>query len=312
MNRILITGAAGYIGSMLCTKLLENKKNIVTAVDLLKYDKNSLSHLYKYKNFNFVCADIRKSDVIKKIIKNQDFIFPLAALVGAPLCEKYKKNTIETNINSLKKLIKNLNKNQKIIYPTTNSGYGIGQKDKFCDENSPLNPISLYGSTKAEAEQIILKFGNAVCFRLATVFGYSYRMRTDLLVNNFVERSIKTNKLQLFEPHFRRNYIHISDVVDAFVFAMKNFKKLKGNTFNLGLSSANLTKYSLAKLIQKQHKKLKITQIKNKSDPDKRDYFVSNKKIEKAGFKATFSLENGISELIKIFKFSDVKFKNNY
>jgi nucleoside-diphosphate-sugar epimerase len=223
-----------------------------------------------------------------------------------------KKNTIETNINSLKRLIKNLKKNQKMIYPTTNSGYGVGQKNKFCDENSPLNPISLYGSTKADAEKIVLKFGNSVCFRLATVFGYSYRMRTDLLVNNFVERSIKTNKLELFEAHFRRNYIHISDVVDAFVFAINNFKKLKGNTYNLGLSSANLTKYSLAMLIKKQHKKLKITQIKNKSDPDKRDYFVSNNKIEKSGFKATFSLENGISELIKIFKFSDVKFKNNY
>ena len=161
----------------------------------------------------------------------------------------------------------------------------------------------MYGTTKADAEKIVLKYGNSVCFRLATVFGYSYRMRTDLLVNNFVERAIKKNKLELFEAHFRRNYIHISDVVDAFIFAIENFKKLKGNTYNLGLSSANLTKYSLAKLIQKQHKKLKITQIKNKSDPDKRDYFVSNKKIESAGFKATFSLENGISELIKIFEY---------
>ena len=312
MNNILVTGAAGYIGSMLCTKLVENKKNFVTAVDLLKYDKNSLSHLYKNKNFNFIKEDIRKESVVKKIIKKQDIIFPLAALVGAPLCEKFKKNTIETNINSLKLMIKNLKKEQKIIYPTTNSGYGVGAKNKFCDENSPLNPISLYGTTKADAEKIVLKFGNSVCFRLATVFGYSYRMRTDLLVNNFVERAIKKNKLELFEAHFRRNYIHISDVVDAFIFAIENFKKLKGNTYNLGLSSANLTKYSLAKLIQKQHKKLKITQIKNKSDPDKRDYFVSNKKIERAGFKATFSLENGISELIKIFEYSDVKFKNNY
>ena len=311
MNNILVTGAAGYIGSMLSTKLVENKKNFVTAVDLLKYDKNSLSHLYKNKNFKFIKEDIRKESVIKKIIKKQDIIFPLAALVGAPLCEKFK-NTIETNINSLKLMIKNLKKEQKIIYPTTNSGYGVGAKNRFCDENSPLNPISLYGTTKADAEKIVLKYGNSVCFRLATVFGYSYRMRTDLLVNNFVERAIKKNKLELFEAHFRRNYIHISDVVDAFIFAIENFKKLKGNTYNLGLSSANLTKYSLAKLIQKQHKKLKITQIKNKSDPDKRDYFVSNKKIESAGFKATFSLENGISELIKIFEYSDVKFKNNY
>ena len=312
MNKILITGAAGYIGSMLCTKLVEDKKNYVTAVDLLKYDKNSLAHLHKYTNFNFIHADIRSDKIIKKLSKNQNFIIPLAALVGAPLCEKHKKNTIETNINSLKKLIKSLKKSQKIIYPTTNSGYGVGQKNKFCDENSPLNPISLYGSTKAEAEKIVLNFGNSVCFRLATVFGYSYRMRTDLLVNNFVEKAIKTNKLDLFEAHFRRNYVHISDVVNAFIFAIENFKNLRGNTYNLGLSSANLTKLSLAKLIKKQHKKLKIIKIKNKSDPDKRDYFVSNKKIERAGFKAKFSLERGINELIKIFKYSDIKFKNNY
>ena len=170
----------------------------------------------------------------------------------------------------------------------------------------------MYGSTKAEAEKIVLNFGNSVCFRLATVFGYSYRMRTDLLVNNFVEKAIKTNKLDLFEAHFRRNYVHISDVVNAFIFAIENFKNLRGNTYNLGLSSANLTKLSLAKLIKKQHKKLKIIKIKNKSDPDKRDYFVSNKKIERAGFKAKCSMERRINELIKIFKYSHIKFKNNY
>ena len=310
-NKILITGAAGYLGSMLATRLV-SMNYFVTAVDILKYDKNSLSHLFGRKNFKFIKADIRQVSCVKEIIKGQDFIFPLAALVGAPLCEKYKKNAIKTNLKSIKNLIKYLKSGQKVIYPTTNSGYGIGEKNKFCDENSPLKPISLYGVTKAEAEKIVLNYKNSVCFRLATVFGYSYRMRTDLLVNNFVEKAVKKKKLDLFEAHFRRNYIHISDVISAFIYAIENFNKLKGQTYNLGLSSANLTKIALAKKIKKKIKNLKIKIIKNRFDPDKRDYYVSNKKIEKAGFKPSVSIENGIEELIQLFTYSDIKFKNNY
>ena len=209
-------------------------------------------------------------------------------------------------------LLKISKKNQKILYPTSNSGYGVGQKNKYCDENSPLNPISLYGRTKAEAETLILNRRNSVCFRLATVFGFSYRMRTDLLVNNFVERACKTFMLDIFEPNFRRNYIHIDDVVRAFIFAINNFQKLKNNVYNLGLSTANLTKINLAKKIKKHIPKLKIKVIKNQSDPDKRDYFVSNKKIEKKGFKAKYSLDDGILELKQIFMHCDIKFKNNY
>ena len=310
-KKILITGAAGYLGSMLSTKLVAMNYH-VTAVDLLKYDKNSLSHLFGKKNFKFIKEDIRDQRCIKKIVKNQDFIFPLAALVGAPLCEKFKKNAKITNLDSIKNLIKCLKPSQKLIYPTSNSGYGIGEKNKYCDENSPLNPISLYGVTKAEAEKLVLEYKNSVCFRLATVFGYSYRMRTDLLVNNFVERSVKERKLDLFEPHFRRNYIHISDVVSAFIYAIDNFKKLKGNTYNLGLFNANLTKLALAKKIKKKIKDLRIKIIKNKFDPDKRDYYVSNKKIEKAGFKPKVDIESGIEELIQLFSYTDIKFKNNY
>ena len=310
-KKILITGAAGYLGSIIATKLVD-LGHIVTAVDILKYDKNSLSHLFYYENFKFFKEDVTDEKIIKRFVKNQDIIIPLAALVGAPLCEKYKKKTIKTNIKSIQILLKNIKKYQKIIYPTTNSGYGIGEKNKFCDETSPLRPVSLYGTTKVKAEELINKNGNSICFRLATVFGYSYRMRTDLLVNNFVERAVKTRRLEIFEPNFRRNYIHVKDIVDAFVFAIDNFDKLKNNIYNLGLSSANITKLQLAKTIKKYIKDLEIKIIKNRKDPDKRDYFVSNKKIEKHGFKAKVSLDTGIKELIKIFNYCDIKFKNNY
>ena len=205
IKKILVTGAAGYLGSMICTYLVEEGYQ-VTAVDILKYDKNSLNHLFFFKNFKFLNLDITKKKNLKKILKNQDFIIPLAALVGAPLCEKRKEEAIKVNIKSIELLLKQVKKKQKIIYPTSNSGYGIGQKTKFCDENTELNPISLYGRTKVEAEKLISKHSNFICFRLATVFGYSYRMRTDLIVNNFVETAVKKGKLEIFEPHFRRRF----------------------------------------------------------------------------------------------------------
>jgi len=312
MSKILITGGAGYIGSMLCTKLLE-EGHMVTVVDLLKYDKGSLNHLYFNKNFKLICDDIRKVNLMKKLIKQHDFIIPLAALVGAPLCEKFKKEALSTNLGSIKTLCKFATKKNKVIYLTTNSGYGIGEKNKYCDEKSPLKPISLYGRTKCDGEDLVRsKIKNHVCFRLATVFGHSYRMRSDLLVNNFVYTAIKKKKLTLFEPHFRRNFIHVRDVVNAIIFTMKNFNRLKDNVYNLGLSSANISKIMLARKIQKQYKKLRIKIVTNRKDPDKRDYFVSNKKIEKKGFKAQISLEDGISELIKIFTNDKNKVINNY
>ena len=312
MNKILITGGAGYIGSMLSTKLL-SLGHQVTVVDLLKYDKGSLNHLYFNKNFKLIVDDIRKKNLVKKLVKKHDFIIPLAALVGAPLCEKFKKDAVSTNLGTIKTLCDIVTKNNKVIYLTTNSGYGIGKKDKYCDENSPLNPISLYGRTKCDGENLVRsKIKNYVCFRLATVFGHSYRMRSDLLVNNFVNTTIKKKKLTLFEPHFRRNFIHVRDVVNAIIFTMKNFNKLKNDVYNLGLSSANISKIMLAKKIQKQYKKLKIKIVTNRKDPDKRDYFVSNKKIEKKGFKASISLDEGISELIQIFSNDKNRIINNY
>lgn len=311
MIKVLVTGGAGYIGSMLCTNLV-NKGYDVTVIDLLKYDKNSISHLFFHKNFKFIKGDANNSNLIKKYIKKQNYIIPLAALVGAPLCEKFKKNAIKTNVYSIKIILKYIKKGQRIIYPTTNSGYGIGAKDKYCDENSPLNPISLYGTTKLQAESLVMTHKNSVAFRLATVFGFSYRMRTDLLVNNFVKTAVDKKKLSIFEPHFRRNYVHIKDVIGSFMYAIENFNKLKNNIYNLGLSSANLSKLMLAKKIKKHLKGTKIKIIKNRKDPDKRDYFVSNKKIEKAGFKPKTSLDTGIREMITLFKNVDVQFINNY
>ena len=312
MSKILITGGAGYIGSMLCTRLL-SLGHQVTVIDLLKYDKGSLNHLYFNKNFKLIVDDVRKKSLIKKLVKQNDYIIPLAALVGAPLCEKYKKDAISTNLGTIKTLCEIVTKKNKIIYLTINSGYGIGEKNKYCDENSPLNPISLYGRTKCDGEDLVrARTKNHVCFRLATVFGHSYRMRSDLLVNNFVNTTVKKKKLTLFEPHFRRNFIHVRDVVNAIVFTMKNFNRLKNDVYNLGLSSANISKIMLARKIQKQYKKLKIKIVTNRKDPDKRDYFVSNRKVEKKGFKASISLDEGISELIQIFTNDKNKVINNY
>ena len=311
MKNILITGGAGYIGSLLCTELVKLGYK-VTVIDLLKYNENSLSHLYYYKNFNLIYGDSRKKIIMKKLIKQNEFIIPLAGLVGAPLCDKFKKDAVSTNYHAIKMIRNLVTSKNKVIYMTSNSGYGIGEKNKYCDENSPLNPISLYGRTKCDAENILKDFKNSVSFRLATVFGISYRMRSDLLVNNFVFRTIKDKRLDIFEPNFRRNFIHVRDVVNAIIFTINNFPKLKSNIYNLGLSSANISKIMLAKKIKNKFPKLKIKIVKDKEDPDKRDYYVSNKKIEKKGFKANISLEKGIEELLDYFKFNKNKIINNY
>ena len=311
MKKILITGGGGYIGSMLTTELLRLGHE-VTVIDLLKYDKGSLDHLYYEKKFTFINGDIRNLNLLKKIIYKNEFVIPLAALVGAPLCKKNKKDAISINYESIKKILQTLKKKQKLIYLTTNSGYGIGEKNKFCNEESPLKPISLYGQTKCDAENEVRKFKNTISFRLATVFGASYRMRSDLLVNNFVQRAVNENFIDIFEPNFRRNFIHVRDVVRGIIFSIKNFNKLKSDVYNLGLSTANITKIELAKKIKKQIKNLKIETVKNKSDPDKRDYFVSNAKIEKKGFVAKTSLDQGIKELIQVFRNNNKKIINNY
>ena len=248
---------------------------------------------------------------MKKLIIKNEYIIPLAGLVGAPLCEKYKKEAIKVNYQAIKDCVK-FSKNKKIIFLMSNSGYGVGEKNKYCTEDSPLNPISLYGKTKCDAEKEIIKTKNYVCFRLATVFGFSYRMRSDVMVNNFVFNALKDKKLKLFEPHFRRNFIHVRDVVDCILYTINNFKKMKNNIYNAGLNSANITKIQLAKLIKKQIKDLKLSTIKGIKDPDQRNYFVSNNKLKNKGFTAKRNLNEGIKELIKGFKVDGLKIKNNY
>ena len=311
MKRILITGGAGYIGSSLSTELISYGYK-VTVVDKLKYDSSALNHLYLNKNFQLIKGDVRDKKLIKKLVQSHEFIIPLAALVGAPLCDKFKREAVTTNLEAIKLIIKNLKNKNKVIFLTTNSGYGVGEQNKFCTEETPLRPISLYGRTKCDAEDQVRAFKNHICFRLATVFGSSYRMRSDLLVNNFVLTATDKKKLEIFEPQFRRNFIHIKDVVRAIIFSINNFNKLKGNIYNLGLSTANITKIQLAKKVKKYLPATKISIKKNKKDPDKRDYFVSNKKIENKGFKAKISLDEGIQELVNVFNNDKSKIINNY
>ena len=310
MKKILITGGAGYIGSLLTTELV-TLGHKVTVVDLLKYSSSSLNHLYNYKNFNFIHADVQNNKIMKKLILKNDYIIPLAGLVGAPLCEKNKKEAINVNYKAIKDCVR-YSKNKKIIFLMSNSGYGVGDINKFCTEDSPLSPVSLYGKTKCDAEKEVIKAKNYVCFRLATVFGFSYRMRSDVMVNNFVFNALKYKKLKLFEPHFRRNFIHVRDVVDCILYTIDNFKKMKNNIYNAGLNSANITKIELAEKIKKQIKDIKLSKIKGVKDPDQRNYFVSNDKLMKKGFAAKRSLDEGIKELIKGFNIKGLKIKNNY
>ena len=299
--KILVTGGAGYIGSVLVQKLLE-KKYEVTVIDNFFFKQNSLKSLYSFKNFILIEDDVRNLDLLKKVVNNFDFILPLAALVGAPLCDKNPKDAKEINQNSLVYLSSILKEHIGIILPTTNSGYGIGKKDVFCTEDSPLNPISVYALTKVEAEKSVMMRKNSISLRLATVFGMSPRMRTDLLVNYFIYKAIKEKKIEIFEGNFKRNYVHIEDVANIFLFCIDNFQRLKSNIFNFGIEGANLTKTELAIKIKKYIPEFEFLKNEFTQDPDKRDYIVSNKKILDAGFKFKWNIDNGIEDLINKMK----------
>lgn len=296
--KILVTGAAGYLGSIIVPTLLEAGHS-VTAVDNFMYNQASLLDCCHHPKLKIVRGDARDEKLMAKLIKEPDAVFPLACLTGAPLCAKEPHAAREIVLEAVKMILKMRSKSQLVIYPTTNSGYGVGQKGKFCTEETPLKPISLYGQLKVEAEETILQAGNALTLRLATAFGVSPRMRLDLLVNDFVYRAVYDRFIVLFEPHFKRNYIHVRDVARAFLHALKNFDKMKNEPYNVGLSDANLSKLELCEEIKKQLPEFYFVEATIGEDPDKRDYIVSNAKIEKTGFKPDVSLQNGIAELIK-------------
>jgi nucleoside-diphosphate-sugar epimerase len=301
IKNILVTGGAGYIGSILVLELLKLGHK-VTVLDNFLYKQNSLLDCCAYRNFDVVRGDARDEDILKPLLKSVDYIIPLAALVGVPICNRDTIGAVTTNRDAIASLVKLSSKDQRIILPNTNSGYGIGQKVRYCTEKTPLRPISLYGKLKVEAEQIILGRGNSVSLRLATVFGISPRMRIDLLVNDFVYRAVYDRFVVIFEGHFKRNYIHVRDVARAFILAMDNFDKLKNEPYNVGLSDANISKIELCAKIKEQLNDFVYLESAIGKDPDKRDYIVSNEKIEKTGYKTAYSLEMGIAELIKGYR----------
>ena len=296
--KILITGGAGYIGSMLVPELLNNNHKVIV-VDNFMFKQTSLNNLCTNKNFEIVNGDIRNQSLLKDLSKNCDVIIPLAAIVGAPLCNKDPYNAQSINYDAIKDMFNFLSKNQYIIMPTTNSAYGTGDKNNFCNEESPLRPISKYAKDKVEIEKILMSRENSISYRLATVFGMSPRMRIDLLVNDFTYRAYHDSALIIFEGHFKRNYIHVRDVVNAFMHALNNLNKMKSEIYNVGLSDANLSKLELCEEIKKHIPNFTFVEEKLKKDPDQRNYIVSNEKIEKTGFKPEFSLSDGIKELIK-------------
>ena len=299
MAKILITGGAGYIGSVLTPELLKAGHE-VTVVDNFMYAQSSLLDVCHYSQLTVVRGDARNEELVKKHIAGKDFIIPLACLVGAPICDKDPVSARTINLDAVNLILKLRTPDQKIIFPNTNSGYGRGQGDTaHCDETTPLDPISLYGKLKVEAEQTLLSAGNAITLRLATVFGISPRMRIDLLVNDFVYRAVNDGFVVLFEAHFKRNYIHVRDVAAAFIHAMNNFETMKNQTYNVGLSDANLSKKELCEEIQKQLPKFVFIESNIGEDPDKRNYIISNAKIEATGYKTQVTLTNGIAELIK-------------
>jgi len=311
--KILVTGGAGYIGSILVPELLkqfeikaipealEQTPFEVTVVDSFIYNQSSLLDCCNNKRLKIIRGDVRNFEMMEKLVKDKDIIFPLACIVGAPACDIDEDRAKTTNHSAIMNMIHHMDikeKDTKIIFPTTNSGYGVGEEGIYCTEETPLRPVSLYGRMKVATEKELLKLDNIITLRLATVFGTSPRPRLDLLVNDFVYRAVNDRSIIVYEPHFKRNYIHIRDVVKAFIHCINNFEEMKGEPYNVGLSDANISKWELCEEIKKQIPDFFFTEGKG-ADPDKRNYIVSNEKIEATGFKPDYTLQDGIEELIK-------------
>lgn len=298
---ILVTGAAGYLGCILIPKLLDCGHKVI-ALDNYNRGDTTLASVAANPNFEPVRGDARDEDTLKDLVAKADVAIPLAALVGAPLCKQDPIAAKTTNLDAILSLIKLMGKDQQIVYPTTNSGYGIGQKGVFCTEETPLNPISLYGVTKVDAEKAILDRGNGITLRLATVFGMAPRMRIDLLVNDFTYRAVTDRAVVIFEGDAKRNYIHVRDVAKAFIHAIDNYETMNAEPYNVGLSSANLSKLELCEKIREYVPGFVSLTAPIGEDPDKRDYIVSNEKLEKTGWFPDHSIDLGIQELIRGYR----------
>lgn len=295
---ILVTGGAGYIGSVLVPLLLADGHK-VTVVDNFMYQQTSLLDCCFDKKLTVIRGDVRDERLLSELVPRADAILPLACLTGAPICARDPVMAKAVNFDAVKTITDLMGRQQRLIFPCTNSGYGIGQPNIYCDEDTPLRPISLYGRLKVEIEALLLDQGNCVTFRFATLFGVSPRMRLDLLVNDFTYRAVVDRSIVLFEPHFKRNYLHVRDAARAFIHVLTNYECMKGRPYNVGLSDANLSKWELCLVIQKHIPDLCFMVAELGQDPDKRNYIVSNQRIEKTGFKPSVSLDEGIEELIK-------------
>ncbi len=301
-QRVLVTGGLGYLGSVACEHLLAAGYE-VTALDNLMYGAGQgLYHLCANPAFDFIKGDVRDEAVMRGALKGADAVVHLAGIVGASACDRDPALATSVNLDAVKLLNRLRSPNQLVVFPNTNSGYGATSGASFCTEETPLEPISLYGRTKCEAEQALLDSPNAVTLRLATVFGMSPRMRLDLLVNHFVHAAVKDGYLVLFEKDFKRNFVHVRDVADCFLHALANGPRMAGRPYNLGLDSANLSKEQLALAVKMQVPKLYIHFAAIGEDPDKRNYIVSSARLRDAGFVAARSLDAGIRELIKGYR----------
>jgi len=300
-TRVLITGGAGYLGSILCERLLAGPYT-VTVVDNLTYGQPGLFHLCGNPRFDFIYGDARDEALVGRLAKDADVVIPLAAIVGAPACDRDPSLARAVNLDAIRMLNRLRSRSQLIVYPTTNSGYGTQSGDVFCTEETPLEPISLYGLTKSQAEQGLLESPNVVTLRLATVFGMSPRFRLDLLVNHFTYAAATDGYIVIFEKDFKRNYVHIRDVADCFVYCIENAARMEGKPYNVGLDAANLSKEELALKIKQYVPTFYIHFSEVGSDPDKRNYIVSNQRLREAGFEAKRSLDDGIIELLKGYR----------